>query len=322
MCFGGERMLEVVFSSSVEGTIKCAQHCGKQIGGIVSVGIFCEDGEKKPSRKQQREAQRQAEQEMRRLREQAVPLGGTPQDVFCFPLGLSMGDISDDGFSQGRKESISRLTALFPSEQVYYLESIDKAAAAFSRLTERAEKGERIRIWYSDQPDEYCGMLWFLSELSHRISKLPPIELLKLPEMFQVGDVVQSSCGWGGVQPELFGSFLHLAQEVAPAFLRAATLEWRRLQEERMPLRVVVNGRVQSVPEDFYDSFLKRELDRMDEEFSEAALIGGILGRYQLGVGDLFLARRVEALIDAGRLIPVTTPKPGDLIYRRRLKKA
>lgn len=314
-------MLEVVFQSSVEGAVKYAQRCGNRTRSISAVGSVYAEAEKAQSPQEEAQMQRQAEEEMKHRRERAVSLGGTPQDVFCFPLGLSMGDISGDGCSQRRKESISKLSALFPSEQPYHLEEIDKAAAALSRLTVRAGQGEPVRVWYSNQPDDICGMLWFLSQLEHRVPKLPPIHLLKLPEAVQAGDTIQVYCGWGEVLPEDFHSFLTLAKKVSPSFVRYASMEWRRLQEEQMPLRAVINGRVQSVPEYFYDSFLEQELMGMETEFSEAALIGMVMGRYQLGIGDLWIARRVEAMIEAGRLCPVTEPAPGELLYRRRLRK-
>lgn len=307
-------MLEVVFSNSVEGLLKYAQVCGNRGGLEVSVPIWGRqtDGDEAPIPVQKQHVQEQSK---------VCSLEGTAQDVFAFSLGLSTGDISGDACSQQRRDSVSKAAALFPAELPYYLEEIDRSAENFGALLERAEQGEPVRIWYSDQPDEMCGMLWFLSELKRRIKNIPTVLLLKLPTVYQVENAIVSSCGWGGVDPEWLHMFLPLAQKVTPEYLSYADLEWKRLQGEQMPLRVVLNHSVQGVPMNFYDSFLERTLEFMPNEFSEAELIGEVMGKYQLGVGDLFLAQRVETMIKAGKLAPVTKPEPGEIIYRRRLKK-
>ena len=71
------------------------------------------------------------------------------------------------------------------------------------------------------------------------------------------------------------------------------------------------------MPENFYDSFLLRELERLPEEFLEASLVGNVLGRYQLGVGDGWLALRIEAFCRQG-LLEVVQDGPG---IRRRLRQ-
>ncbi|OUP25312.1 DUF3658 domain-containing protein, partial [Gemmiger sp. An194] len=50
---------------------------------------------------------------------------------------------------------------------------------------------------------------------------------------------------------------------------QACAGRWKELQRENAPLRVCLNGGLQSMPENFYDSFLLRELERLPEEFLE-----------------------------------------------------
>lgn len=307
-------MLEIVFSNSVEGLLKYAQHCGNPSGFHVSIPIL--DGQADRG-----EETVPTQMEPIKQESEVCSLGGSAKDVFCFPLGLSIGDISGDACSQQRRNSVAAGAALFSTELPYYLEDIDRSVENFEVLVKRAEQGEPIRIWYSDQPDEMCGMLWFLSELKRRVQHLPTVLRLKLPAVYQVGSTMVSSCGWGAVDPERLHVFLPLTQTVTPEYLSYADFEWKQLQRKQMPLRVVLNGRVQSVPANFFDSFVERELDKMPDEFSEAELIGNVMGAYQLGMGDLFFAQRIETMIEAGTLVAVTNPRPGEIIYRRRLKK-
>lgn len=241
--------------------------------------------------------------------------------VVCFSNDLSIGDISGDCLSQKRLHSISETYSLFCEECSYYLDNIKKAKETLDELIRRSSSGEAIRIWYSEQPYEYCGMCWLISELKKRMPEPPHISAIKLPNRVESGDTIISYLGWGSVSPEEFYKFLPLEKEVIPAFVCSATLKWREMQEQNTSLRAVINGTLQSVPEDFYDSFIKREITGIDEEFHEVVLIGNVIGKYQLGIGDIWIALRIEKMIENGSLVPLTKPEPGDTIYRRMLKK-
>lgn len=314
-------MLEVVFGHSAEGGLAVAQHCGdRSIGGAVSVCMFSEDGAA-PSPEELEEARLQAENEYRICQQRAVSIGGTRTDIVCFADDLSMGDISGDCLSENRLKVQEKFGALFPKDAACYIELVKQDRDNLDRLVKRALAGETVRIWYSEQPMEYCGMCWLISQLKVRMKDLPRIRLIQQPNQVEIGNSIRHYMGWGGVPPEEFHQFLMLEREATPAFIAAAVAQWQQLQEENAPLRAAINNTLQSVPEDFYDCFITRELLAADHEFREAWLIGNILGKYQLGIGDAWIAARIEAMIEQGQLTPVTQPKPGDAIYRRMLRK-
>ena len=51
--------------------------------------------------------------------------------------------------------------------------------------------------------------------------------------------------------------------------------------------RQMLNGKLQSVSEDIYDSFILREIAEQPEQFKMAIVIGNVLGKYQLGISDV-----------------------------------
>ena len=112
-----------------------------------------------------------------------------------------------------------------------------------------------------------------------------------------------------------------MQKEVLPSFLAHCAQHWSKLQEENAPLRVVLNGQLVSASEDAYDGFILRELERQDGEFMEARFIGDILGRHQPGIGDGWLAIRIEEMIRSGLLEAVTQAPADGPIYRRMLRK-
>ncbi len=150
---------------------------------------------------------------------------------------------------------------------------------------------------------------------------MPEVRLMCLPNQIENQNSIQEYQGWGEVCPEDFADFLPLEKIASPSFVTKAKCEWAEAQAQNMPLRAFINGRLHSVPKEFYDSFIRQEIEKAGTEFHEAALIGNVLGRYQLKIGDMWIAARIEDMIAQGELSPLSEPKEGEIIYRRMLKK-
>lgn len=318
-------MMDVVFSQSACGSLKIAQHYGQgAYTGAVGVIYAAPEGESPaaPAPEVQRATRQAAEQRARREWEEARPLGGDPADVFCLEGSWSMGDIAESQFPRGRRQLLERLwAASFGESEAEREQELDKAMEALQDALQtvlaRSARGEELRVWYSDTPDDACGLCWLLARL-HGLESRGPVQLIKLPAWeYGEGNTLYRHTGWGEVGPGEWGRYLPLAQPARPALLNACAARWRQLQRENSPLRVCLNGRLQSVPEDFYDDFLLRELDRLPEEFLEASLVGNVLGKCQPGIGDGWLALRIEDFCRRGWL-EVVTDGPG---IRRRLRK-
>lgn len=314
-------MMDVVFSRSACGSLKIAQHYGQgEYTGAVSVLCAAREGEECAAPAPG--VQQAARQRARREWEAARPLGGDPANVFCLEGGWSMGDIAESQFPQGRRRLLERLFAASfggsADEQKRVIEeSLEELQASLQTVLERSARGEEVRVWYSAGPDDACGMCWLLAKL-HGLESHGPVSLIRLPDWeYGEDDTMTRYTGWGEVSPGKWGEFLHLAELARPALLRACAWRWRELQRENAPLRVCLNGTLQSVPETFYDGFILRELEELPQEFLEASLVGSVLGKYQLGVGDSWLALRIEAFCRQG-LLEVAQDGPG---IRRRLRQ-
>ena len=74
-------------------------------------------------------------------------------------------------------------------------------------------------------------------------------------------------------------------------------------------------------PENLYDPVIIREIEAESGEFQEAMIIGRVLGKYQLGIGDSWVALRIEEMIRAGKLETVTEAAENMPLYHRVLKR-
>lgn len=239
--------------------------------------------------------------------------------ILCFPDDLSIGNILEDSMSMQRIHYIKETYELFPLECSNRFNAVKKMNESMHDLIEYCQAGQSIRIWYSNQPQEYCGMCWLLSELRKRTIKLPFISVVKLPDVVESEENITTYTSWAEVNDAEYSKFSSLEKVALPSFIHSMILKWDELKNENCQLRTVINSTLQNVPENFYDSLIERELEQMDNEFNETELIGNVLGKYQLKISDTWIALRIQKMIEEQSLQVVENSDHS--LYRRILKK-
>ena len=238
--------------------------------------------------------------------------------VTCLPLGLSMGDIRTDVFGPERCAFLQSMICIDDLAYAHVAdEQLETARKGMEQILRAAADGEPVRLWYSDVPDEMCGFY-------HVLSVLPlgsDIRAVRLPEYTEEGDTLTCHSGWGGVLPKKLKDFLKYEEKLNENAHRMYRFRWNQLVQENAPLRAVVNGKVISAGEGLYDFYILRELERREEVFHEAHLIGDILGKYQLGISDWFIHQRIRNLEAQGKLEAVDKAPDSEPGYRRYLRK-
>lgn len=163
-------MVEVVFGASACGSLRQAQHYGKGPWHKPAIGAVLRSDGQPPTKEELRAVQRRAEERSRREWEEAVPLalGGNAEDIYCLELALSMGDISEEMPGQLRRQALENLIrGASPAEEARRQTQRlwEKSQEALRAITARSTAGETVRVWYSQQPDELCGMCFLLERL-------------------------------------------------------------------------------------------------------------------------------------------------------------
>lgn len=318
-------MIHIVFSSSACGSLKMAQHYGKGTYHEGSIGIIIGRADGSTLTEEEVEKASQAARKKARLAwENATPMAGKTSDIYGFNLMLSIGDISEDQPGIKRKQTLEHLYSIYPNDEGSQVaeELITQAVDDLKLIQQRVTAGESLRIWYSNQPDELCGLYWFMRQLNQWNMNHVPVSVIKLPEWEtnEPGTFLQRN-SWGEVAPEEWQRHLALQKTVPPVFIHRCASHWQQLQAENTPLRALLNGRLVGMPETLYDDFILREIAAEGEEFQEAMIIGRVLGKYQLGISDVWVADRIEKIIRAGKIEIVSTPEKDMPVYHRILRK-
>lgn len=315
-------MLEVVFNESACGSLKLAQRWGGGPYRPHSAVAFLSVPSQPPLSEAEEAARRAAFYERERKRWEACsPLGGETGDVFGLEFRLSIGDISEDPPGLLRRQTLQELCCLAEARPSVG-QRFGEMQKDLARLLARSAAGEEMRIWLGPGPDDACGLCWLAAQLVRAGGGHGPVSTLR-PPAFEAGK--RGTFSWytslGELPPEAWHRYLPLQTPASPEFLAACAWRWAWLRKENAPLRALVNGQLISAPEDFYDSFLLQLIAQEPEEFLEAPLIGRFIGSLQLGIGDGWPARRIEALVQAGRLQVARPAAPRDPSYARTLKK-
>ncbi|NLO37440.1 MAG: DUF1835 domain-containing protein [Clostridiaceae bacterium] len=232
-------------------------------------------------------------------------LGNRLGTICPLTLALDIGRLDEPVLD--RISVLRRLFQHFPDADGVVTALAAANRRSLAHLRQCQGRREPVRIWVSrSDPAEWCGFLFVCHLLG--ASRVPLLAVFVPEPLHSTGEIV----------PEQFASLILLAQHVSCETIEAGAREWQTLVGENAPLRAVVNGRVLSVPENFYDFVLRRVMP--DRAFHAAQLIGRALLALP-GVGDGWLYLRMQVMVAAGELEQLAPAEP-DHPYSGRYRAA
>lgn len=307
-------MLQLCFGDSVKGSLKCAPVFGREIGGATAVVLASTKPLDTPLKKAAFSVyrtvaapfyKRRARKAEARRRAEAIPVDYHPDDVLALVAGLNEGPIAGDLLSEARRETVRAWLCFAPhggdtaveADVANYWQACQKD---LQTLLARAHAGEPVRIWCDYTPDSQCG----LHAAAALLEDVPcAVTIVEAPKIETKGTVIRS-CTLGERNPGEMGKLLQYERPMADTERHTLAAHWRTLQRENAPLRAMVDGKLRSVPINFYDTAIWAKVP--EGEFVTAQLIGIVLSQCDLGIGDQLIYRRIAYFIKEGRLKIVT----------------
>ncbi|AFA50054.1 hypothetical protein Awo_c33260 [Acetobacterium woodii DSM 1030] len=274
---GGAEMLEVVFNDSAKGSITMAK---KQEEDAIRESI--ENTKEKKSQEQFK----------------GKSWGGNLKDVVCIGFNLDIGDIAHEIDGDERKHTFVQLFGSVDFEQEQLEEFFKYQRDDLDKLISMAKDGIPIRVWKSNTTFSACGYAYLCDVLKDINCKISTVSLSEYEQDLPINKA--SYADWAEIKPSQFCHFLDREREISLAEKLIQSNRWIDLKKENTVLRTIKNGELISVSEDFYDQLIINNLP--DGEFVMARLIGNILGKYPIGIGDGWYALRIKKMIDDKRL--------------------
>ncbi|WP_027415652.1 DUF1835 domain-containing protein [Aneurinibacillus terranovensis] len=171
-------------------------------------------------------------------------------------------------------------------------------------------EGEPIIIWIGENSHEQTGLRYVLHLLKDKTNEIKVINTTKTyAEHFNRPDIKFAVLHTGEIPPEKLQVIYEQSKQKHPLSQlerERFEQEWLNLADNREALRIWRNGRIQSVPEDYYDQYIinrakKLHSKQKTKDFMKSArLIGEVLGHLEQYVGDEFLEYRLRKLIEKG----------------------
>lgn len=213
--------------------------------------------------------------------------------------------LHEESGKEARFEWMKKIITDKYDEFLDYKKGFEKTINQINSIPE----GVHITIWTSDNAHEQTGLrfvVYLLKEKNVDISLINTTA--EYEELFQVKKVKYTPLYSGEISPEKLqiiyeqgrGKFFtdHDREDLEK--------EWLSLLGNQETLRIWRNGKIQSVPEDYYDKFIIKKAKRLHakqkkKDFMKSArLIGEVLGHLDQYVGDGFLEYRLRELIEKG----------------------
>lgn len=158
-------------------------------------------------------------------------------------LCWSRGPISAD---KEEEERGALLEKEVPGRGAFY---VKKAYENLAEIKDHLREGEQLRIWYSLNEDDLCGLYWLSNSLADLVRD-GQIMLVKLPdfEVDQAGTVYQCD-GWKQMDPALWARYTPYAMPVTAEMIRVMGRLWENLRKDQGENRAVIGGHVRSISE-------------------------------------------------------------------------
>lgn len=225
-------------------------------------------------------------------------VGGNVEDVIVIPFMLDVGKINVPIESDYRKKLLLDLSLIHRIDETASMEQIWKGYLdELKKLKIYAQKGEHFRIWYSDGAYSRCGLHYACSILRDYPCK---VSVIKLPEYRRYPRGIQIFRSWSELAYDEMYQFLSLEKELSRFEIQCFGMKWDELKDEDSDLRVVIDGKLISVSDDFYDILIRQEIP--DDEFMVIQLIGKLVVNYQLAIDDAWYIKRIQWMIEQGEL--------------------
>ena len=212
---------------------------------------------------------------------------------------LDIGYLNEGIESTYRKELPGKIISngFFSSDDDGIPEIGEASLRNWKALQGYLDRGEDIRVWYSEAPHALCGFYHLCTLFRDYDNKIYVAECPRCEKGKSMWYFLRS---WGMMHGESIPRYTDLTREIQKGEIELYAERWDKLVEENYPLRAVISGLPTSVSENFYDVFIERSLPK--EPIKQAHLIGNVMSEDQLGVVSSWYENRVQAMIDSGMI--------------------
>ena len=194
--------------------------------------------------------------------------------------------------------------------------------SALSKLDKRLKKSEDIRLWLDNSAVDRCGLCWFCDYVKSYDSKISVVMCPGIESLASQNKITENTKWAAFTNISYMATFAETAKELSKEEINLYSETWQKLVKENAPLRVLIDNKIISTNEDFFDKPILSYIS--DEPKPQITIIGDFLADWYCADYS-FVSERIEYLLEQG-YIEVVEDKlndEGSYVVRtiRRVKK-
>ncbi|MGG7163278.1 DUF1835 domain-containing protein [Clostridium ihumii] len=183
----------------------------------------------------------------------------------------------------------------------YYYEDINelrKNYIEFENEISKIKDNDIIYFWHGQNAIEICGLMYTLELLNDKWKNVYLINVSDRPIEVKYGIYIPRCTS--EIMPEKFGEYIKINRNIDEDRYVKLSTQWKSLKKENSNLRILKEGKVENVNEDYFDTFI---LKYTPKEFKKSArIIGEVLGNSEILISDVYIFWRVKELIKMGMI--------------------
>lgn len=227
-------------------------------------------------------------------------------DKRCFGKIISFIDDLSIGSIYKLEENIEqRLQWINKIEQingdVYWDDDIVKAISKNYNGDLKVPKNCKVIIWHANGVNEQTAVRYLVNQFkNYELYEvmLPAKHIVEYPDGSKTEHIYISS---GCFEPETLGRELRYHTLISEDRKDELVNEWQELRNNKGLLRILENGKIKQVDEQYYDSAILNYV--ADKHYIKAArVVGHVLGHSEQNVTDFFIHYRLKELIEQGKI--------------------
>lgn|GEM_PF-2716160 len=224
------------------------------------------------------------------------------EELCTLSIMLDVGSINEDILGEYRKKLYTKMYSYMFNEQADRCvdEYFDKSIAAYNKILETAQKGQKVRIWLDKDPAAVCEFYWLCGQLrDHGLSENSTV--LETPDVVYSNGKKTRPHSWGCICSDELKSIPRVEEPLTYEEIQTNAAKWDELKKADTLLRTIIDDEVVSVPEDSYDEKIMRLIPKTPIQTSEAQ--GKFFCQNDIGISSLIIDWRFAMLEKQGKIV-------------------
>ncbi|NEW08525.1 DUF1835 domain-containing protein [Paenibacillus sp. SYP-B3998] len=233
------------------------------------------------------------------------------EQIICINEDFSIGPLykleSEEGMQERKQWLKQLLTQTGSVSDTDYLDWIETTLKNNLQVAIGIPNNSKVILWHGDNTSDEIGLRFVAFLLQNKSIQFETVNVTVYSRYIgftvrdlqnkEVPDVIRSL---GEMPPNLILDALQMKKSVSNIKIEILINDWKEWSQTKGILRILLDGKVVAVSEDYYDASI---LENTPNEYQRASyVVGEVMGKIEQCIGDTYLTFRVQQLIQQRKL--------------------